>query len=72
MAFPNETKTHAGREDSVPGSDKGHAHSHAAHLGTEGNVRPSTVNIGKQGREAGSIQQPPQDPARNGKSRHRQ
>ena len=68
MATTSEQKpTHI---DAVPGDDKAHAHSHAAHLHDSGNASISAVGIGKQGREAGAIQQPPQDPKRNGKSHH--
>lgn len=68
MATSNEpAKT---RIDAVPGNDKAHAHSHAAHLHETGNASVSAVGIGKQGREAGAIQQPPQDPKRNGKTHH--
>lgn len=64
-----QPKTHV---DAVPGNDKAHAHSHAAHLHETGNASLSTAGIGKQGREPGSIQQPPQDPKRNGKTHHRE
>ncbi|MEK6396904.1 MAG: hypothetical protein V4734_02365 [Terriglobus sp.] len=57
--------------DAVPGNDKAHAHSHAAHLHENGNASMSGIGIGKQGREPGAIQQPPQDPRRNGKTNHR-
>jgi hypothetical protein len=58
--------------DAVPGDDKAHAHSHAAHLESEGNVHLAAEGIGKQGREAGSLDRPPQDPNRNGKTHTRQ
>jgi hypothetical protein len=58
--------------DAVPGNDKAHAHSHAAHLGSEGNVHVEPEGIGKQGRESGSLNQPPQDPRRNGKTHTRE
>ena len=61
-----------GHVDAVPGDDKAHAHSHAAHLGSEGNVHIAPEGIGKQGREAGSLNQPPQDPKRSGKEHARQ
>ena len=54
--------------DRVPGNDAAHAHSHAAHLGTEGKVHTSPEGYGKQGRELGTENQPPQDPTRNGKT----
>ncbi len=58
--------------DAVPGADTAHAHSHAAHLRTDGNVRTSPEGYGKQGREPGTVNQPPQDPRRDGKTRNRQ
>ena len=61
--------THA---DAVPGDDTKHAHSHAAHLETEGKVHTSPEGYGKQGREPGTERQPPQDPNRNGKTHTRQ
>ena len=64
MASINDTKMHAGRADAVPGSDKAHAHSYAAHLGVQGSVKASSVNVGKQGLETDAIRQPPQDPQR--------
>lgn len=57
--------------DAVPGSDEAHAHSHAAHLGTEGKVHVSPEGYGKQGREPGTENLPPQDPRRNGKAPER-
>jgi len=72
MASIDKTKMHAGREDAVPGNDKAHAHSYAAHLGSQGSVKASPVNVGKQGLETDAIRQPPQDPKRNGKTHHRQ
>ena len=54
--------------DAVPGSDKAHAHSHAAHLETEGKAGLAHESIGKQGREPGAINQPPQDPRASGKN----
>jgi hypothetical protein len=58
--------------DAVPGDDKAHAHSHAAHLDSEGKVHTSPEGYGKQGREPGTENQPPQDPNRNGKTHTRQ
>ncbi len=58
--------------DAVPGDDNAHAHSHAAHLGSEGKVHTSPEGYGKQGREPGTENQPPQDPNRNGKTHTRQ
>jgi hypothetical protein len=58
--------------DAVPGDDKAHAHSHAAHLDTEGKAHTSPEGYGKQGREPGTENQPPQDPNRNGKTHTRQ
>jgi hypothetical protein len=58
--------------DAVPGDDTAHAHSHAAHLASEGKVHLAAEGIGKQGREAGSLNQPPQDPNRDGKTHTRQ
>jgi hypothetical protein len=65
----NQVKTHV---DAIPGDDKAHAHSHAAHLHDNGNAHISSVGVGKQGREPGAIQQPPQDPKRNGKTHSHQ
>jgi hypothetical protein len=61
----------ADHADAVPGDDKAHAHSHAAHLHDEGNTRLAAEGIGKQGREPGSINQPPQDPKLTGKNHNR-
>ena len=58
--------------DAVPGSDAAHAHSHAAHLQTEGEVHTSPEGYGKQGREPGTENQPPQDPHRSGKTHNRE
>ena len=58
--------------DAVPGDDKAHAHSHAAHLHEGGNAHTSPEGKGKQGREPGSVNQPPQDPKRNGKAHRSQ
>lgn len=60
-----------GHVDAVPGDDKAHAHSHAAHLQAEGNVHTSPVG-GKQGREPGAVNQPPQDPKTSGKAHRHQ
>ena len=49
-----------------------HAHSQAAHLETEGRVHTTPEGYGKQGREPGTVNQPPQDPKRNGKARGRE
>ena len=59
--------------DAVPGNDKAHAHSHAAHLQPEANIHlVSGGGAGKQGREPGTLREPPQDPKRNGKGHGRQ
>ncbi len=58
--------------DAVPGSDAAHAHSHAAHLDVQGEVHTSSEGYGKQGREPGAVNQPPQDPARSGKTHVRE
>ena len=58
--------------DAIPGDDKAHAHSHAAHLESEGKVHTSPEGYGKQGREPGTENQPPQDPNRNGKTHTRE
>lgn len=58
--------------DAVPGSDNAHAHSHAAHLHTEGDVHTAPEGYGKQGREPGTVNQPPQDPKRSGKTHNHQ
>lgn len=57
--------------DAVPGNDDAHAHSHAAHLGTEGKVHVSPEGYGKQGREPGTEDLPPQDPKLSGKAHER-
>jgi len=63
----------AAKEQAVPEADHGdHAHSPAAHLGTEGHVHTEPEGKGKQGREPGTLRAPPQDPQRNGKTNHRQ
>jgi hypothetical protein len=61
-----------GHIDAVPGDDNAHAHSHAAHLGNTGTLHLAPEGVGKQGREAGSLNQPPQDPTRNGKTHTRE
>ncbi|AFL88481.1 hypothetical protein Terro_2580 [Terriglobus roseus DSM 18391] len=61
-----------GHVDAVPGDDKAHAHSHAAHLAEEGKVHLGAENIGKQGREAGTEDHPPQNPTRDGRTHTRQ
>ena len=59
--------------NSVPAAEHGdHAKSHAAHTETEGHVHTSPDGYGKQGREPGSLKEPPQDPLRNGKGNQRQ
>ena len=58
--------------DAVPGDDKAHAHSHAAHLGTEGHVHTLPEGDRKQGAEPGALREPPQDPRRNGKTHNRE
>lgn len=58
--------------DAVPEDDTAHAHSHAAHLATEGSVHTSPENYGKQGREPGTLKEPPQDPRTSGKTGTRQ
>ena len=58
--------------DAVPGDDTAHAHSHAAHLATQGEVHTTPEGYGKQGREPGTVNQPPQDPRRGGKAHARQ
>ena len=62
----------AGSTDAVPGEDKAHAHSHAAHLETEGKAHVAPEGVGKQGREPGAVNQPPQDPKRSGKTHARE
>ena len=58
--------------DALPRDNNAHGHSHAAHLQTEGHVHTSPEGYGKQGREPGIVNQPPQDPKRNGKTHTRQ
>ncbi len=67
-----ERLSEAVKADAVPGEDKAHAHSHAAHLATEGPVRTAPEGVGKQGREPGAVNQPPQDPKRSGKTHTRE
>ncbi len=62
----------ASHVDAVPGADTAHAHSHAAHLETEGNAHTMPEGKGKQGREAGTVNQPPQDPKTSGKAHRHQ
>lgn len=62
----------AEHEDAVPGDDKAHAHSHAAHLGTEGKAHTGAEGDRKQGIEPSALREPPQDPERMGKTQHRQ
>ncbi len=59
---------HAGHVDAVPGDDKAHAHSHAAHLQASGDVHSMPEGNRKQGSEPGALRQPPQDPKRSGKA----
>jgi hypothetical protein len=61
----------AGQADAVPGNDKAHAHSHAAHLHDDGNTRLAPESIGKQGREPGAMIEAPQDPKRTSKTHAR-
>ena len=62
-----------GTETAVPDAEQStHNRSQAAHLGTEGHVHTSPEGYGKQGREPGIVNQPPQDPMRNGKGRSRE
>lgn len=58
--------------DAVPGDDKAHAHSHAAHLQAEGNEHTKPAGNLRQGAEPGALREPPQDPGRIGKSFRRQ
>lgn len=64
----------AGVASAIPGDEHGaHARSHAAHLDTAGHVKTSAhEEVGQQAREPGAERQPPQDPARSGKGRHRE
>ena len=67
-AFDN-AKAH---DSAVPGEHGDHSRSHAAHLENEGHVSTIPEGYGKQGREAGTLKEPPQDPSRSGKTHHRQ
>lgn len=59
----------ASKESAVPEADQGdHSRSHAAHLETEGKTHTTPEGYGKQGREPGTVNEPPQDPKRNGKT----
>ena len=58
--------------DALPRDNNAHGHSHAAHLEAEGNVHTLPEGKGKQGREPGTVQQPPQDPKRSGKAHARE
>ena len=62
----------AGHVDAGPGEDKAHTHSHAAHLQEEGNLHTTPEGKGKQGREPGTVNQPPQDPKTSGKAHRHQ
>ncbi len=56
------------RVDPVPVPDEGgHAHSHAAHLKTAGNIHTEAVGSQKQGVEPGALRQPASIAQRNGK-----
>ena len=60
-------------ESAVPEAEtRTHNRSQAAHLSSEDHVKTSPEGYGKQGREPGIVNQPPQDPTRNGKGRHRE
>ena len=59
----------ASNKNAVPPAEHGdHAKSHAAHTEIEGKAHTSTEGDGKQGREPGTLTEPPQDPKRNGKT----
>ncbi|MGI4758887.1 MAG: hypothetical protein ACRYGF_18815 [Janthinobacterium lividum] len=58
--------------DAVPGNDAEHAHSHAAHLHTPGDVHSKPEGNLRQGSEPGARREPPQDPGRNGKGHNRE
>ena len=61
------------KNQAVPGAEEGgHAKSHAAHLETEGKAHMTPDGYGKQGREAGTLKEPPQDPRTQGKAFHNQ
>ncbi len=53
----------------VPAAGQGgHDKSHAAHTDVEGKAHTTPEGYGKQGREPGTLNEPPQDPKRNGKT----
>ena len=57
------------KNSAVPGAEQGgHAKSHAAHLETEGKAHVIPEGYGKQGREPGTLNEPPQDPLTSGKA----
>ena len=59
------------KNSAIPGAEQGsHAKSHAAHLETEGKAHITPEGSGKQGREPGTLNEPPQDPRTQGKSFH--
>ena len=59
----------ASKENAVPEAEQGdHAKSHAAHAEVAGKVHTSPDGYGKQGREPGTLKEPPQDPKRSGKT----
>ena len=62
----------AAHEDAVPSDDQAHAHSHAAHLQAAGAVHTAPEGYGKQGREPGVVNQPPQDSKTSGKAHRHQ
>ena len=62
-----------GTETAIPDAEEGiHNKSEAAHLESTGHVKTTPEGYGKQGREPGSLKEPPQEPGRNGKGRHRE
>ena len=61
------------QNSAVPGADQGgHAKSHAAHLQAGGDAHTAPEGDGKQGREPGTLNEPPQDPRTQGKAFHNQ
>lgn len=61
------------KNEPIPGAEQGgHAKSHAAHLETEGKAHTTPEGYGKQGREPGALNEPPQDPLRQGETFRRQ
>ena len=63
----------ASKESAVPEADHGnHARSPGAHLQTEGKTHTEPEGKGKQGREPGTLNEPPQDPGRSGETHNRQ